>query len=1051
MTDSPEMQDNKSPGAKNDLSPPHVKTVPSTDPFSAENKSAVITEKFLAVAKEKSSLESVILSQNDIIKGLEKENEKLTLSLRKFVASHKSMKEKLLDFDLLRNMEISELRKQIGHLIADNKKLISDKDSIISNLERDRNTSMADNQEIGSLVREKRELEERLRKTLEKAEDEQFIQTASDKIRDLERELSLVRSQKAEVELDRDEAKAELYNSRVEIDHLKADKAHVEENLRQKVDDYSTEIANLKTDIDELTSATESRISVVDGLNVKVDNLSSALIQKDSELHEKIPALLEKINSLSQSIDMKMEENSLFAKELFDLNVKISALNEEMIAKDEILLEISEDYKKQKDEIEALHGAHELTLRNLVFERDMLKKEGEDLRNIAAIPLQQLENERQETKVLQDRISETLTTIDKLGRENAGLIALISEKDAGIIDLQRDVLLKESKIEEVAAEHAERLSAMQEKLSVLNQQLHEKDETLAALTAERSQAAEKDLAIAELQKELLLHQSRLEEATAEHASNLTALREKITFLNQQLLNKQELLTVMASEHENEKNESLYQTDSLRKEIKHLNEEMDRLIKRGLEQENNLAKNISLLDVYQKEKAGLEEDLAQATEKINQLVLEQDRLTSLSVRQEQALSDARAEINVLQANAAVLKASQAELEKKLTEKQDTSDLGGAEREELQKTALAYQETFEHLKQEIVSLNKKLAEKEQGINLLLSERDGLAARNSDQQITLDQSLSSIRNLQMRLDESMRNNNRVNAEKIDLANAIERLQGEINALNQSRAEEAKVLKDDLSAYGRALADLRLRLEQSLNENTELRSKLQASHTTGRGTIAPAMERREVTLPARVEKVSSTSKRTLAYTLLALLMLGGIGFSFYAFNAGLITLPMKKPAVREEVKKELDYNDMFSLLTKVSASDDFKFQATLVTESLVLKSDIPGEMSLFDFQNHIYFKVSISAPRGGLDVKMADDPYSLITLTAGADAIKPLSHRYVKDIKIFFRKEEPVSIMFYCAFPRTALTPDRNTLSLSFKNEKGKADIVWDLNSLRANDLSP
>jgi hypothetical protein len=86
-----------------------------------------------------------------------------------------------------------------------------------------------------------------------------------------------------------------------------------------------------------------------------------------------------------------------------------------------------------------------------------------------------------------------------------------------------------------------------------------------------------------------------------------------------------------------------------------------------------------------------------------------------------------------------------------------------------------------------------------------------------------------------------------------------------------------------------------------------------------------------------------------------------------------------------------------------------------------------------------------------MADDPYSLITLTAGADAIKPLSHIYVKDIKTFFRKEEPVSILFYCAFPRTALTPDRNTLSLSFKNEKGKADIVWDLNSLRANDLSP
>jgi len=79
------------------------------------------------------------------------------------------------------------------------------------------------------------------------------------------------------------------------------------------------------------------------------------------------------------------------------------------------------------------------------------------------------------------------------------------------------------------------------------------------------------------------------------------------------------------------------------------------------------------------------------------------------------------------------------------------------------------------------------------------------------------------------------------------------------------------------------------------------------------------------------------------------------------------------------------------------------------------------------------------------------MIALTAGAETAKPLSQIHVKDIKTFYRKEESVSIMFYCAFPRTALTPDRNTLSLSFKYEKGRADIAWDLHSLRANNLSP
>lgn len=1030
MTDSSETQDNKSQGEKKHPPAPHGISNPSVDSTACETKSEVITEKFLTVAKEKSYLESIIMSQSDMIKGLEEEKENLTLSLRKFTASHKRMKEKLLDFDMLRNMEIAELKEKIEHLISDNKKLIAEKDSIFRNLERDqKNISRIDNQAVESLMREKRELEERLRETLGDAgtEDEQATQasldshkaslaslfktvedleksiatgeldleetrdslkTAADHMQTLERELSLARSQIAETELDRDEARAELYNGRVEIEHLKADRVHVEENLQQKVHDYSQEIAGLKTDIDELTSAIESKIHFIDELTTKVNRLSGELNHKDSELHEKIPALLGKIDSLSQSIDMKMEENSLFAKELFDLNVKISTLNEEMIEKDELLIDISEDYKKQKDEIEALHGAHELTLKNLVYERDLLKNENEDLRSISAIPLQQRNNEQQEKKILEDRLSETLNAIDELGCKNAELAAILSEKDLVISDLQRDVLQMGS---------------------------------------------------------------RVEGAAAEHAAKLAALQERIVLSNQQLLEKNELLTVMASEREHDKDESLYQIDLLRREKVELDEEMNRLIARGMDQEKNLSEHISLLDTSRQEKAGLEEDLAQAAEKINELVLELDRLTSAGAQKEQSLSAAAAEISVLQANVAALQISQVALEKKIQEKHEISGLANAEKEELHKTALEYQETFEHLKQEIISLNKNLAEKEQTIDLLLSEKDSLAGNISDQQEKLDQSLASIRNLQVQLNESMRDNNSVSAEHSDLSNTIARLQGEINSLNREREEEVKALKDDLLSYGTAVTDLRLKLEQGLNENSELRSKLQASQSAGQEAQAPVIEKREETLPARVEIKSSAGKRSLAYTVVALLLLGGIGFSFYAFNTGLITTFMHKPAVREEVKKELAYNDMFSMLTKISVSDDLKFQATLLTESFVLKSDTPGEKSLFDFQNYIYFKVNISAPKEGLDVETVDNPYPMITLTAGADTVKPLSQIHVKDIKTFYRKEEPVSVMFYCAFPKTLLTPDTNALSLSFNNKKSKAGLAWELKSLRASSLFP
>ena len=1141
MTDSPQTQGNTRPGENNTPPVPHAVNSPSSDPIAAEKKSDVITEKFLTVAKEKNNLESLIMSQNDIIKGLEKEKEKLTLSLRKFSASNKSMKEKLLDFDILRNMEISEMKKKIEYLMADNKKLIAEKDSIYRNLERDQqNISRVDSQVVESLMREKRELEERLRTTagtgstedrqntqagpdregegrkvsvdLEETNDR--LKTAAATIAKLETELSLARSQIAEIELDRDEARAELYNGRVELEHLNADKAHVEENLQQQVDDYSREIAELKNDIDELTSAIESRIHVIDELNAKVGRLSGELSHKDSELHEKIPALLEKINSLSQSIDMKMEENSLFSKELFDLNVKISTLNAEMIEKDELLIDISQDYKKQKDEIEALHGAHELTLKNLLYERDLLKKESEALRVGTAGQFQKLEKERQERKDLENRLLDALTLnkkfeddntalrdaltgntqqIDALmvdisqlqssshqaAEEHANTLAVFrdqisslrqellekdeqltlmasaeaqgAEKDRTIEEIQRRLKESEEKAALSESGQAERFASLQDRISVLTRELSEKTELLAAMYAAEQQAPGKDRDIESLRKEIDRYQERLEGATAEHAANLAALREKIALLNQQLLEKNELLTVMTSERERENNEFLYQTDLLRKERMRLEGGMNAVMEQGLEQGRQLAEQAALLDESQKQRTSLEEDLAGAAEKINELVLEQDRLTSLISRKEQALSEAKAEIDLLQANADTLMILQAELEKKLTEKHELSGPATAEKGELQRTALEYQETFEHLKQEIIMLNRNLAEKEQAIKLLISEKDGLARDVSAQREKLDQALSLTHALEAELSESRRDNRRLSAEHNDIVTAVADQQGEIRALSRAKEEEIRGLKADLAAYGSTVADLRMKLEQGLNENADLRSKLQASQGTVREAPSPLFQGREETLPARVKKTARTSRSPLGYVLLLLFVLGGIGAAFYAYTIGRITLPMQKPAAREELKKELAYNDMFALLTKASASDTVKFQATLLTESLVLKSDVPGDKALFDFQNHLYFKINISAPRQGLGEKIADDPYSAIALTAGAGTVTPLPHVHVKEIKTFYRKEEPVSVMFYSAFPKTVLTSGSTALSLSFRDEKGRADIAWDMKTLRANNLLP
>ena len=66
------------------------------------------------------------------------------------------MKEKLLDFDILRNMEISDMKKKILQLMDDNKKLIAEKELVLSNFSRDReNISRVDSRAAAILEQEK--------------------------------------------------------------------------------------------------------------------------------------------------------------------------------------------------------------------------------------------------------------------------------------------------------------------------------------------------------------------------------------------------------------------------------------------------------------------------------------------------------------------------------------------------------------------------------------------------------------------------------------------------------------------------------------------------------------------------------------------------------------------------------------------------------------------------------------------------------------------------------------------------------------------------------
>ncbi len=411
-----------------------------------------IKDTFLAVAKEKKQLESMIMEQGDTIKRLEKEKEQLGQSLKNLVDKERTVREKLLEYDILRNMEIADLKKKMETLLLENKQLLSEKDAIYENLDRDRmNLSLIDQKKTDLREAEMQDLAARLSGLNdERLQMSERVEKLTARIEERDRDFEEASSRVFELadalhhaEADRDEARKDAADAMAELDRL-----------HDILSTYSEEVSSLKVDIDDLTTSIEEKIRSIDILNEKVKDLSSQLIHKDSELTERVPQLMAKINDLSAAIDRKMEENSLFAKELSDLNDKVQELNAELTLKDELLIELTEDYRKEADEFSSL--------------------------------ARQAAEEKEQLLAVRTGLEEQLRTAEMRVAE--------SEEQRGRLTAE---------LEEIQ----EKLRAVHENISSLEQ----------ALEQERSSSAEKDAALQELGKELALRQDQLDSALSETA------------------------------------------------------------------------------------------------------------------------------------------------------------------------------------------------------------------------------------------------------------------------------------------------------------------------------------------------------------------------------------------------------------------------------------------------------------------------------------------------------------------------------------------------------
>ena len=606
-----------------------------------ESASSGLKDKFLTLAKEKTALESVILQKTDTIKRLEKEKANLSQMLKQFAENNKKMKEKLLGFDILRNMEISELKKKIETLIIENKKLISEKEIVLQNLDRDQeNILLKSNQMIESLKKEKLELENLLSRANEERRNKDAIlnsiraeqeNVAVDKIQlikekeelnskiismqetikelqisietkeieilnlskasvrneQIEAEFSSMRKSHSKVEQERNALKAEVDLLSEQLSALTREKSTGEEGLNQKIISYNKEISELKTDVDELTSSMEEKIKYIDELNEKVSLLSKGLSHKDVELHEKIPLLLAKIDELSVSIDRKMEENSLFTKELFDLNEKISALHDELIQKDELLIEISTDYKNEREELITKIRDIETDKNQIENENKKLYADIEEIRNKKTETQSLFEESDKDKKELEEQLSEALQKILDLEDEYNKHLSVMSFKDQSVAELQKKYDSEISKfneeIETLKSENAELGTKF------IDLEKENKDQS--------SVITSKDRLLSELQKkhnsEMSVYFRETESLKSENADLRKVLGEKEQTLNILSSEKSDFfkkISVSATEFDKLQNEKNNEISKIKEE---LSSAFTKISDLESSLENNLNENIIL--------------------------------------------------------------------------------------------------------------------------------------------------------------------------------------------------------------------------------------------------------------------------------------------------------------------------------------------------------------------------------------------------------------------------------------------------------------------------
>jgi chromosome segregation ATPase len=1002
-------------------------------------------DKFLAIAKEKRNLENIILQQNDMLKKLEKEKSDNTQNLKQYAENNKKMKEKLIDFDMLRNEEISDLKKQIERLLQENKKQMSEKDLIFKNLDRDQqNISFTTQQLTETLTQEKLELETLLSKANKELKDkDSFIDSLKDKLENITANINQLTKEKEEltskiilthgsidelhnlIEEKVNEIR-EVKQERDELSLMKQERTQTEEELNQKILTYEKELSELNTDIDEITLSMEEKV-------------------KENEETK------ERVSLLEQQLTLKENE----------MNESVSSLTEELLQKDKLLTERAEVYESWKEELMAKTGEFETA-------RDRLEEEN---RGLYA--------ELEETK---SKIAEYTSLYEESDRDK-------KEFDEQLSVLKQQLTLKENEMNERESSLTEELlrknkllteiPGSQEKTEAeeeLNQKILTYDQEISEL---KTDIDEITLSMEEKVKENKETKERVSLLEQQLTLKENEMNESVSSLTEELLQRDKLLTERAEVYESEKEELMAKTgefetarDRLEEENIRLHTELDDIKNKVSEFSSSFT---ALYEESERDKKEFDEQLSvlkqQLTLKENEMNERESSLTEELLQKDKLLTE---KAEVYESGKEELMAKTGEFETARDGLEEENRGLHAELEETKSKIAEYTRLYEESDRDKKELEEQFSEalnkildlenvnekhlyeissKEQFFSELKKKHDSGLSELTGEVESLKSENKELKERTLEKEEAIK---LIVSEKNGLKEKLAASDSALDTLQNENNNEMAGIKEQIESASLKISDLEISLENSNNENIALRKKLEETHEgvyEGEEKVkAPFEMAADKQMPSVGRKdrdliIFKKKRSWISYAISSAVLIILIVSAMTLFKVYIPKLSTPRPPDLQIV--HISYDDIFDRMTRFISSEKIKFQATMITELLKRKENSGKDLSQFDFNRFFYFKVNINSLKGALSQDLFKNPVASIQLIDGERTFLPAEDVKVKGIKTIYRGKEPVSIVFLYAFPKNNIKSDLKNLMLLLSHNNDEMRLSWDIPKLTAEKL--